>query len=500
MRNIDPYKFFIPFLLILFTIVFSLIDKESFLLRVLNANEWILTHFDWLFSWSGLFFLFILMVAYLSPLGKIKIGGETAIPLLTKWRWFSITICATIATGILFWGTAEPLFHNYEPPIGLDLVPGSVDAQRFAMSTMFMHWTFTPYGIYTITALLFALVYYNYRQPFSLGALLYPLIGKNAYGYIGNTVDIICLYSLVAGMSAALGAGILTISGGLHTVVGISESQWLLAVICIAIVLTFVISASTGLLKGIRILSGFNIIGFFLIAAFILIFGPFTQIVSLGVQGLVDYLVHFIPRSANIGSSINEPWLHTWTIFYWANWMAWAPVAALFLGRISVGYSVRAFIRFNLIYPSLFGVVWMVIFSGTSLITDEHSDTQFLYSILKTEGEQNVIFSIFSTLPYGQVLGLLFISLAFLSFVTAADSNTLAMSGISSKNLSRENPTAPVVLKISWGIIIGLLAWIMVAYTGADGIRMLSILGGFPALFLIIGASLSLSKIILKSF
>ena len=138
------------------------------------------------------------MVFGFSPIAQVKIGGKKAKPLLSKWRWFTITLCTTIAIGILFWGTAEPIYHLHAPPVGLGITPNSTEAAIFSLSTMFLHWTFTPYGIYTLASLMFALVYYNLKQPFNLGSLLYPLIGDRAHGKLSKVIDAICLYALVA--------------------------------------------------------------------------------------------------------------------------------------------------------------------------------------------------------------------------------------------------------------------------------------------------------------
>jgi len=444
-------------------------------------------------------FLILLVITYFSPIAKIKIGGEHATPLLTKWRWFAITICTTIATGILFWGTAEPVYHLYESPQGLGLASNSEATAQFAMSTMFMHWTFTPYAIYTVAGLVFALAYYNYKQDFSLGAMLFPLRSRKVKPWLANLTDIVCLYSLVAGMSAALGAGILTISGGLNTVLGITQSPFLLGIIGLAIVATFIISAASGLKKGIRILSDFNIKAFITMAIIVFLASPTFEVLGIGLAGAIDYVQHFIPRSINLDKGIDKDWLNSWTVFYWANWMAWAPISALFLGRLSLGYTVRDFIHFNLIYPSLFGAFWMIVFSGATIHFETLGVTPSFYETLQNQGPQNVIFALLEQLPFGaQVLSLIFLLLAFLSYVTAADSNTSAMSGICTQGVSPETPEAPLLIKIIWGSIVGILAWVMVAYAGTDGIRIISVLGGFPAMFLLIAVGIGLCRIIVK--
>ena len=489
---------FIPTILFLFfVIVSSLYDNATFLDTAERSNRWILDNFGWLFSWSPFIFLIILTIVYFSPLAKTKIGGAEAKPILSKWRWFAIALCTTIATGILFWGTAEPLYHLHQPPSNLGLDANSPDAARFAMSTMFMHWSFTPYGIYTITALLFALSYYNYRQPFRIRSLLYPLFKEKAHGWIGTLMDIICLSALVAGMAASLGTGIFAMMGGLEATLSVSKSDLILGLIGFAVVATFIISAASGLHRGISFLSNINASAFFFLALLIFVLGPTVYLLKMGGQGMADYGLHFFERSTNFNAKLNNDWMNSWTVFYFANWFAWAPIAALFLGRLSVGYTVRDFIHFNLILPSLFSCVWMMIFSGIAIENDLASSGA-LFQILNDRGEENVMFAIFANLPYGKAISLLTLVMVFISYVTAADSNISAMSAISTRGISPENPEAPIALKIVWGLVIGLISWVMITSAGLDGIRLLCILGGFPALFMIIIVAAGLVKILLN--
>ncbi|MEM1323938.1 MAG: BCCT family transporter [Bacteroidota bacterium] len=479
-------KDFLPSILILTpTIVYSLRNNDRFLAQAQGANRWILENFGGLFTWSTFLFLVLLLVVYFSPLAKVRIGGAGAKPLLSKWRWFSIALCTTIATGVLFWGTAEPLYHFHAPPQGLGIEATSSAAGQFAISTLFMHWSFTPYGIYTIAGLVFALSYYNLRQPFSVSSLLYPLLGRWVHGSLGTAMDIICLYGLVAGMAASLGTGVFALMGGLETTLGVPQSNVLLGIIGLVVVLTFIASAITGLNKGIRILSDLNARAFFLLAIFMFLTGPTIYILQLGGESLWDYGRHFLSRSTNIASGINSDWQYDWTIFYFANWMAWAPIAALFLGRLSVGYTVRDFLHFNLLFPSLFVLIWMSIFGGAALELDQ-ATSGALYQVLITEGEQKIMYEVLSELPLGQFASIFTLIIIFISYVTAADSNISAMSAISSRGISPENPEAPLWIKTVWGGLIGTIAWVMITSAGIDGIRLLSILGGFPALFIMI--------------
>ena len=401
-----------------------------------------------------------------------------------------MTLCTTIATGILFWGAAEPLFHLNDPPAMLGLEPGSDAAATFAMSTMFLHWTLTPYAIYTVAGLAFALVYYNRREPFSLSSLFVPLIGQRAHGPVGTSIDILCLYALVAGMAASLGAGVLALAGGIEGLGGFRGGDPLRWAIAGTIVATFVGSAALGLQRGITRLSLLNVWLFLAILLFVLLAAPTGRLLTLGLAGAADYAVTFLPRS--LGADVDPDWHRQWTIFNWGNWFAWAPVTALFLGRLAVGYTVRAFILFNLLLPALFGAVWMVVIAGTTIALDQGSGGE-LYAVLTSVGPDPLLYRLFSQLGGGSPVLALLIGAIFLSYVTAADSNVSAMSALSTHGISPETPEAPLAIKIVWGVAVGLVATILVAASGIDGIRMMSVLGGFPALFIIVGAALSLT-------
>ena len=488
--------FWPPFVLLVVSLIYSLTDKDGFLKMVNTANSWILNHFDNAFNYTSFFMVLLCIAVYFSPLGKIKIGGVDAKPILNRYRWFSIILCTTIAVGILFWGSAEPIYHLTSPPKSLDL---NTDTQRagFSMSTVFMHWSFTPYAIYTIPALLFALGYYNRKHSFSLSSMLFPITRSTNHKWWGISLNNICLFALVAGMAASLGAGILSISGGIANITGTNNGAWLTAIITIIIVVSFTLSAATGLLKGIRILSSINVTIFIALCILVAILGPTRELLGYMLSGLKEYVVNFIPHSLSIGSFNDKEWTHSWTTFYWANWMAWAPITALFLGRISYGYTVRQFILFNWLIPSLFGIFWMTIFSGTSIYYELQGGLN-LGNLLSTSGPESIIYKVLSVFPLSKALAVLFLISMLISYITAADSNTEAMSGISTEKLSPDSPNPPNYIKYLWGILVGAVAWIMITFSGIDGVKMLSNLGGLPALFLLMLCCIGMIVLIIR--
>ena len=516
--KLNPLVFWPPFLLLVTAILLNFLSPDFvdaagekqlglFSKVVYAINGWILGYFGSFFALVATLSLTLTIAISFTKFRKVKIGGADAEPLMSMWNWFSITICTTIAIGILFWSTAEPIKHLMSPPDFADAKAGSPEAATFALSTMYLHWSFTPYAIYCVASLMFAYAYYNLRLPYSLGSTLAPLLGKNVTGRGGDLIDAICLYALVAGMAAALGTGILMLGSGVELVSNqlgwfeIKSGKWLWAAITVLIVGTFVISSLTGLMKGIRILSDINTKLLFLMALVPLFFGAALSLIQFAGASLLDYGIMFVPRHLDLYAN---DWDTEWTIFYWAVWLAWAPITACFLGRIAYGRTVGEFLLVNFLFPSLFAIVWMTIFGGTAmemqlrhLADPDQPLAADLYATYQNSGEQAVSYQFFLNLKFKWVLIVFYMFSAFVCFVTSSDSNMSAMSSISSTGVSPEKPEGSFTLKIIWGVTVGAVAWIMISFTGGvKGVKMLSNLGGFPAAFLQLLIIISLAKVV----
>ena len=159
-----------------------------------------------------------------SSFGRTVLGGPKAKKLLMTWQMFAVVLTTNIATGILFWGVFEPAWHLSHPPGGI--VPNSPEAAHFAISTVYLHWTLTPYAFGSMVGLMFACAYYNMKRPFSLGAPLAPLLGRLGDGKVGHVIDAVCLYCLVAGLTSALAGSALLLGGGIHKMLNIAEKAW----------------------------------------------------------------------------------------------------------------------------------------------------------------------------------------------------------------------------------------------------------------------------------
>ena len=494
MKNIRHWVFWPPFLLIITAVILNFTNPKLFNLYTFGTNNWLISNFGWAFSVCGLGMVILTIVISFSPFGRIKIGGPDAKPMLTNWQWFSIMLCATVAVGILFWGTAEPIYHLTNPPKSLNIEPNSPQAAIYSMSTMYLHWTITPFAFYSIPALMFAFAYYNMKKPFSLSSTLSPLTNDKGNKTWGKGIDAICLYALCAGMSASLATGILTIAGGINNLTGMHSGPFLWCIIGIIIIGSFIISSVTGLMKGMKILSDVNTKIFFLIILFMFIVGPTAFLLGFGTESIGNFINSFVEKSLFTGTVAHDNWPSSWTMFYWGNWLAWTPIMALFLGRISYGHTIRKFITVNFWLPAIFSALWITVFSGTAIkmqLTDGS-----LSKVLAEKGPEAVGYAIFNNLPIPYIVIPVFLIIAYLAFVTSADANTSAMSGLSSTGISPESPEPPKSIKILWGIVIGSVSIIMLTFAGIDGIKMLSQIGGFPAMILEFAIAVSLILII----
>ncbi|WP_186756267.1 BCCT family transporter [Echinicola salinicaeni] len=489
--------FWPPFILISLAVSCSWLASDFFEDSMNSINQFILDHFSIIFSYTAFAMVITCCLILCSPLAKIKIGGKDAKPKFNRLSWFSIILCTTVAVGILFWGSAEPLFHYLYPPEFKDIPNNSSIAANFSMGAVFLHWGFTPYAIYCIPALGIALAVYNAEQKFSLSSPLAPLLGKNKLNQFSSPIDTICLFALVAGMSASLGAGILSISGGIQNQWPNWDKAFIRPTVTLLIISTFILSASSGINRGIKRLSQINFYIFIIFSLFILTTGPSQSIFHYAIEGASHFLTDFIPISLQFGNIKHSPWLQSWTIFNWANWMAWAPITALFLGKIAYGRTVREFILFNWILPAIFCLIWMSILGGSTLFYAENTPLTFK-NLLENNGPESIIYQVFAEMGNLELLTPAFTLAMFISYVTAADSNTEAMASLSMKNYSIERFDSDTNLKVTWGTLVGLLAWVMITFAGIEGVKILSSLGGLPALFLLIGITISMLLLIWK--
>ncbi len=486
--------FLIPWLLAIATVILNFVSGEAFNAVIMSITNFILDKFSWMFALMAFVCVILIIAAYVTKFGGVRIGGSKARPIMNMSNYVWIVLCTIMAAGILLWACAEPLYHYYGPPSSV--TAESPDAIRFLMSDIFLEWTFTPMCIYGAPAILFAFLFYNAKKKYSLGSLLYPALPYNMAEKCSPIVDVICLLALVCGMSASMGSAVFLLAEGSSSLTGgaITSGPFVWTVVGAVIVAAFVASAVSGLMNGIRILSTINSRIYMALGLFVFIFGPTFYILSLTVEGFGEYLTEFAKMSLFVSAADGDGWAWWWPVFYWCNWMAWMPVTSVFLGRISRGYTVREAIRVIVVYPSLFSVAWLGLFSSSSMYYELAG--KGINDAMTESGTAAATYAVLQQMPISVITIAVFLIIVLVSFVTASDSNTNAMSGLCMDGLSAEDQESPSWLKIVWGVTIGAMCIIFVnAFQSTDALKYLSNLGGFPVVFFLIIITISFVKV-----
>lgn len=475
-------------ILVLATVIWGLAFTESFNDFASTAFGWIIDNFGWAFMlFTTVFVVFVVTIAA-SKFGAIKLGSINEEPEFNTISWIAMMFAAGMGIGLMFFGAAEPTFFYTGGVPGIDN-----DPVGGAMSQAMFHWTLHPWAIYSIVGLAIAYSTFRVGRKQLLSSAFVPLIGeKAAAGTVGRFIDILSIFATVFGTACSLGLGALQIQAGLAAS-GIIDDPSMAVVVGIVLVLTlaFILSALSGVGKGIQYLSNANLIMAAVLAIFVFIVGPTVVQLNLIPGSLGSYLQNFLMmagRTAENGEAAAD-FSSAWTIFYWAWWVSWSPFVGMFLARISRGRSVREFCVGVLLIPSGVSTVWFAIFGGTA-IDLERKDEGVVYGDGTTE---NMLFNMFDQLPLGAIASIVAMVLLATFFITSADSASTVMGSMSQRGRMVATPW----LSATWGVLTAAVGLTMLLGGGEDALDSLqsvTIVAASPFLVIIIGLMFSLVK------
>jgi len=469
---------YISISLILLFLIFGFIFPEQLTGVTSQMFGFITNDLGWFYLVTVLGILIFSLYLAFSRFGKIRLGNDDDRPEYSNFSWFAMLFSAGMGIGLVFWGVAEPLFHYAQPPMGIE--PSSTQSAMMSFRYAFLHWGFHPWAIYAIVGLALAYVTFRKKMPCLISSTLYPLLGEKTKGPIGHVIDILALILTVIGVATSLGMGALQVNGGLNTLFNIPNTFNTQVIIIVVITILFLISATTGLDKGIKILSNTNIIIAVLLLLFVFLFGPTVFIIDTFFVSLSGYIQNLLPMSLALSPFEKDPWIGTWTIFYWAWWLSWGPFVGTFIARISKGRTVKEFILGVVILPAIFCCIWFTVFGGTALYFEIFEGADIVAQV--TNDVTVGLFATLSYLPLGKIISFIATVLIVTFFVTSADSATFVI-GMFSRNgdLNPDNK-----IKIIWGVVLSLMAIVLLFSGGLVAMRNTSIIMALPFLLIII--------------
>jgi choline/glycine/proline betaine transport protein len=460
----------IVILIIVITLV--LLFRESAEAFFSSAQEVVTSKMGWLFIFSVNVFVAYCLYMALGKFGHIRLGGKEAKPEFSTSSWFAMLFSAGMGIGLLFWSIAEPINHFQTPPMG---EPGTPAAARQAMNFTFLHWGLHAWAIYALVGLSLAYFTYSRKLPLTVRSVFYPFLGERIHGLPGHIIDILAVLATLFGLATSLGLGVKQVAAGLNHVFPAVDSGVSTQIMLIAgITAIATISVVTGVDKGVRILSEWNIRIALVLLVAVLLLGPTVFILGSYIQNTGSYLGNFLQLSFWNEAYSTRNWQGGWTVFYWAWWISWAPFVGIFIARVSKGRTIREFVLGVLIVPSLLSFLWMSVFGSTALHDVLAGETAVAEAV--AADMSTALFVFFEQLPFSTVLSVIGIILVGGFFVTSSDSGSLVIDSITSGGRT----DSPAGLRVFWAMSGGAVAAVLLVGGGLQALQTAVIITGLP--------------------
>ncbi|MEX3517154.1 BCCT family transporter [Corynebacterium camporealensis] len=490
--GLDKPLFFITAVAIVAFITWGIINPDGVAAASDTAFDWAMTNAGWLLNIAMI--MAIITMAYIgfSRLGRIKLGRDDEEPEFGLFSWVAMMFGAGIGVGIFFYGPSEPLSHYVTPP------PNTVEAETAeaihqAAAQSNYHWGISPWAAYSLVGAAIAYSAYRRGRVPLISSVFKPLFGsKDTDGPLGKLIDMLALVATLFGTAATLGISAIQIGEGVSIVAGIGELGNNVLIMIIAVLgCGFVVSATTGVARGIRYLSNLNITLTLSLIAFVFIVGPTLFLLNLIPSGILVYLDELLPMMAKSLSWGDETieFQSYWTAFYWAWWIAWTPFVGMFVARISRGRTLREYTLVTVFAPTLILILAFTIFGGTAITFNQEGLDGFDGSASNEE----ILFSMFGNLPLGSITPFILIFVLAVFFITSADSASVIMGTMSAKG----DPSPNKLVVIFWGLCMMGIAIVMLLTGGEEvlsGLQNLTILAALPFSVVLIVMMIALIK------
>lgn len=450
-----------------------------------KASLWVRDWFGKFYLWLGLGCVLLMLLVAILPIGRMRLGQPGEKPVFSRMAWVSMLYSAGMGAGILLRAVQEPVFMQQHPPLSTGSSPETI-----ALEYTFYQWGFTAWAFYGIFAILMGLAIFRYHRPIALISIFQ--VRKSAVKDLSTTalrtVDILIILTTVCGLVAAVGLGASQIKGGVDHLNQAKLSHWVIVGLTVAIGVLALVSALSGVERGIKRLSTWNIYLTLGLLTFVLVQSDLVEVGIAFAKAGYHYLIDFIPMSLALGGhDPGEAFLTDWTYYYWAFWLAWAPFTGMFIARISRGRSLREIVFFVLLVPSLGTFFWFTVFG------------QSAFEMIQSWGDysgqfDNVFTSLFRFLEEYPLSGIVngVVVLLLVSFlVTSVDSAIYVLSMFTDNG--RQNPSR--FHRTLWGILLTLFSVgiVLLGHARPDtdvltAVQKLLIITSLPLAFILIAA------------
>ena len=481
----DPLIFFSVIGLVSIILLVTLADINLARAGLLGLQDLIVGNFSWLFSLTVTFLLGFSIWLGFSRYRFMKLGPDNSKPDFSLVSWLAMLFSAGMGIGLVFYGVAEPILHFTNPP---QSNPGTAQAAREAMRLSVFHWGLHAWGIYVVLGLALAYFHFRHGEPLAIRSTLAPLIGKQTHRLPGKLIDMLAVLGTLFGLATSLGLGAAQINAGLFRLFDVSMAVQTQVIIIVCITFCATMSLVLGLNNGIRRLSVFNMILAGILLMFVLIAGPTSALIRGIPDHLGNYLQGIIGMSLRTAPFSSLEWQKSWTIFYWAWWISWAPFVGTFIARISRGRTVGEFVLGALVVPTLMSLVWFGIFGGAALRIELFEGGGIVAAV--QQDPAIAIYQLLDHYPLQVLSSITAIILVSIFFITSSDSGSFVVDMLTSGG----NPDPPVWQRIFWASMEGLIAIILLVIGGLGALQAGAVSMGLPFCLVLVAVVISLLK------
>ncbi|MFI8411085.1 choline BCCT transporter BetT [Paeniglutamicibacter gangotriensis] len=470
----------------------AIINPDNAAAVMQTAVSWISTNLGWYYVVTvTLVVLFVLWVAF-SKEGSVRLGPDHSRPQYNLFTWVAMLFAAGVGIDMLFYSVTGPITQFITPP--------AADPQSAAAAQDAVVWTMFHYGIagWSMYALLgMAMGYFAYRwgMPLSIRAALYPLLGKRVRGVTGDIIDIFALVGTVFGVATSMGIGVVLLNVGFSWLFGIPEGLALqIALVLVAVIMT-IAACTSGVDKGIRLVSELNLWSAAAMMLYILITGKTSFLLTALVENIGRFVFTLPERTLQTFAyeEGGSEWMAGWTLFFWAFWLAWGPFVGLFLARISRGRTLREFVIAAITAPVLCDFFIVSIFGNSAMYEVLNGNTEFAEKAINSpEHGWYALLEMFPGAPF--LIGLATLS-GLLFYLTSANSGAMVMSNFSS-SIPDPSVDGAKWLRIFWALLTAVLTVAMLVAGGVTTMEHATLIFALPVTVIAYLVMASFSKVL----
>ena len=469
----DKPLFFSSACLTLIIVLIGVISPESLKSYASSAQGFLSNQFGWAFILAlGTYVGLGLWIGF-SRYGNLKLGTKDDKPEFTTFTWVAMLFSCGIGVGLLLWGVAEPLYHYMQTPYMA--TPATPEAIPVALQITSLHWGLHTWMGYCIVGLCIAFPAFRYNKPMNIGVSLYGLLGENTQNSIwARLLDLVGAVATIGGVATVLGLGVISIDYGISHIFGIETSNTGKVIIITVLAIMYSLSATSGLQKGVAYLSTINVFVVIALCLFLLFTGDTNTLLRYYVTGIGNYLGNLLPMTFWADPAQKSGWLNWWTVFYWLIVISWSPFVGGFVARISRGRTLREFILFAVLTPTICSMLWFAVIGGSAINLEAAGEVKIFEAVQANLGSG--IYVLLESFPMSEVLSVVVFVSMIIFLVTSADSACFFVA----MQMSKGNYNPTIGMKLTWGLFTGMLAIVLLLSGGLKAVQTASIVAGSP--------------------